>query len=405
MKTLVPSKLWSNGIIKKYLLFGGLDYFSHALVGATYVLFLLSRGASLWQVGLVNVFFMLTTILVEVPTGVFADHYGRRLSLFLGSLLAAAGSIVYFFAASFWLFVVAEIIVGFGRSFVSGALDAWLVDSLHHVGQAGLKAKAFRARQIFDASGLALGGLIGAWLGSRGIASPWLYSALSFVFIGLFSLSFREIYRSEEKTPFRQSHLVSAFKACGHGLKNPDLIYAMAFGAILSLSLQALNMQWTKLFTSQYGLNIGHLGWIIMGIALAKASSGTLSRWAGRIIGHEKRSLIITQTMTAAAIIFAAQVSGLALATAAFLIHEIGREMFLPLKQNYLNQRITAKCRATLLSLDSMLSKIGSLIGLILSGWLATTYSIRLAWTVSGLLLLTAALLFLIIKRKAAARA
>ena len=83
-------------------------------------------------------------------------------------------------------------------------------------------------------------------------------------------------------------------------------------------------------------------------------------------------------------------------------LHEVGREIFTPLKQNYLNNQITAKHRATMLSLDSMLMKVGSFVGLLLCGWLANRYSIRLAWLFSGLILLTAAILFLALKRKPA---
>jgi len=400
MKTNVPSKMWSNPTVRKYLIFSGCDYLTRALTSATYVLFLLSRGANLWQAGLINVFFMVTIIAMEVPTGAFADHCGRRLSLTVGCLLTAGGCFFYFFADAFWLFVTAEIIVGVGRTFVSGALDAWLVDSLHHENQSPLKAKVFRRRQLFEAGGLAVGGLIGARLGGYGLAWPWLLASGSILLIALYSLSFRELYRSDEITSFKKTHLTLAWHVCGRGLKNPNLIYAMAFGAILSLALQAVNMQWTKFFQDQYQLSVSHLGWLIVGVALAKASSGPLSSLANHLTGNEKKSLVITQTLTALAIILIAQVSNLTLAVSVFLLHEVGREIFLPLKQNYLNNQITTKHRATILSLDSMLVRIGSLSGLLLSGWLATAYSIRLAWTVSGLLLLIAALLFLLIKRK-----
>jgi predicted MFS family arabinose efflux permease len=237
-------------------------------------------------------------------------------------------------------------------------------------------------------------------LGALGLAWPWLLSAGAFLFTAAYCARFPEDYRRTHLSASAKTRFCLPWQACGHGLKNPALIYAMAFGAVLSLALQALNMQWTKFFHDQYQLNVKNLAWVMVGVALAKASAGPLSRLANYLTGNEKTSLVMTQALTALAIITAAQASGLALAFGAFFCHEVGREIFSPLKQNYLNNHIKTTHRATLLSLDSMLMKIGSFLGLLLSGWLATAYSIRLAWLISGSLLLLAALLFLFFKKK-----
>lgn len=396
MKTNLILQPWLNRNARKYLVFSGLDYLSRATVSATYVLFLLSHGANLWQASLVNIFFMFTIIFTEVPTGAFADHFGRRISLGLGGLIETGGLALYFLAGHFWFFVAAEITVGIGRTFISGALDAWLVDTLHHEKKEWLKPVVFRQKQIFEAAGLAAGGWLGAWLGTSDLAWPWLLAAALSIASTLYSLSFREIYREKMETkPFQRAQATLAWRACRQGLNNKSLVYVMIFGAILAFSLQAINMQWTKFFQSEYELPVSSLAWVIFGIALAKGISGPLSKLASKLTKGEFKPLVATQAVTATAIIGAAQSTGFGLAFSAFFIHEIGREMFAPLKQNYLSDRLDAANRATILSLDSMLSKIGCLVGLALGGWLANSYSIRLAWLFSGILLLVSSLVFL----------
>ncbi|HBY73156.1 MAG TPA: hypothetical protein DEG44_00495, partial [Candidatus Kerfeldbacteria bacterium] len=67
---------------------------------------------------------------------------------------------------------------------------------------------------------------------------------------------------------------------------------------------------------------------------------------------------------------------------------EIGRGLMAPLHKSYLNKHIPSAERATLLSFNSLVSKIGAGIGLITFGWLAKQYSISLTWLLAGILLL-----------------
>jgi len=53
---------------------------------AVYVLFLLDRGFSLAQYGILDSLWYVGTLLFEVPTGALTDRYGKRISLFLSVL-------------------------------------------------------------------------------------------------------------------------------------------------------------------------------------------------------------------------------------------------------------------------------------------------------------------------------
>ena len=64
-----------------YYLILFLSSFAVSTISATYVLFLLSQGLDLLQVNLVNVAFMVGIFIFEIPTGAYADNFGRRKSL------------------------------------------------------------------------------------------------------------------------------------------------------------------------------------------------------------------------------------------------------------------------------------------------------------------------------------
>src|SRR5688572_33302866 len=71
-------------------------------------------------------------VLFEVPTGVVADTWGRRMSYLLGTLTLAGSTLLYYFMwqlkAPFWAWALVSILIGLGFTFFSGAVEAWLVD-------------------------------------------------------------------------------------------------------------------------------------------------------------------------------------------------------------------------------------------------------------------------------------
>lgn len=87
----------------------------------------------------------LSIFLFEIPTGVIADVYSRRLSVIIGYVLMGLGFII---AGLYPALIVATVglgIIGIGSTFVSGALSAWLVDE---IGQEQASQAFVRASQI-----------------------------------------------------------------------------------------------------------------------------------------------------------------------------------------------------------------------------------------------------------------
>ncbi len=394
-----PKQVNANSLARNYLILSFLIMLASSFTFATYIPFLVNRAMSLWQINVINSFFMATIILMEMPTGSFADKFGRNRSITLSCILLSGATLTYFVADSFWLFILAEVIAGLGKTFASGALEAWVVDSLKAAGQYELKEKLFRQESYWSSAGVIIGSLIGSYVGNYNLAWPWLIAAMLSFGVGLYSLRLREPNLSLEKklSPGFGEQIKIAWR---HGFGNKQIISFMVLGAILALAVQALNMQWTIVFQKDYHLETKYLGWIFIGIALAQAWGGNLSKYSQRFFRDEKKSLAITQIATAVLVIIITQISGFLATLIFFLLHELTRGAFKPLKQNFFNDQLLSETRATVLSLDSMINKVGSLIGLLISGFLANSYSINIAWLASGLFLLGASLLFFLPKRR-----
>ncbi len=369
----------------------------------TYVLFLLARGLNLFEVNLVNTVFFITLFVFEIPTGVVADVWGRKISVIISFIFTTIGMITYFFAQSFLACAVAEAISAIGFTFMTGAFDAWLIDELKHRGYQEQTRWIFgRSQQIGKLLGLG-GALLGAFVGSYNLALPWLGGALMLTG-GIFSAIF---LMKEESFTRRPYSVIAGWQEMGQTFK-AGLTYAkssapvrflVAMGIIQSLGFMAPNMQWTPWFKELLGstTNLGFMWW---GIALALVLGAEL---AHAITGkhNDKWLLVLTQIAIGLCVALVPLSRNLTYAVSAFLLHEFGRGLYRPLKDAYLNATIPSKQRATLLSLDAMSFHIGGAVGLVVSGAIANTFGIATAWVLSGGLLIvgTLTMLFSVLRR------
>ena len=155
-------KLMFHPIAAVYLGFNALIKFASSFFMVTYVLFLSEKGMDLLQINLINTCYMIAVILAELPTGSFADSFGRHRSFSLSFFLMALSTFIYFVSGSFMLFVLAEVVAALGHTFFSGSIEAWLVDSLKARGEEYRQAEIFRHETAFHSFGIIAGVMFGA---------------------------------------------------------------------------------------------------------------------------------------------------------------------------------------------------------------------------------------------------
>lgn len=119
----------ARGARRRFLLLRGLRWLPTGLLIPVLVLFLLDRGLTLGEIGLVTAAQGLVLMLLELPTGALADALGRRRVL-LGAISAEAAAVALLIMAdSLPALVVVFALQGVYRALDSGPLDAWYVDT------------------------------------------------------------------------------------------------------------------------------------------------------------------------------------------------------------------------------------------------------------------------------------
>ncbi|NTU46200.1 MFS transporter [Candidatus Roizmanbacteria bacterium] len=79
----------------------------------------------------VGIFFGLlgfVQLLAEIPSGAFADRYGRKLCAIIGSVVVLVGPLCIYFGHNFTWYLLTALFYGAGRAFLNGTLDSLLYD-------------------------------------------------------------------------------------------------------------------------------------------------------------------------------------------------------------------------------------------------------------------------------------
>jgi len=116
------------------------------------VYYVTRAGMNPLQLVLVGTVLEATVLLCEVPTGVVADTFSRRLSVVVGMFVLGAAWLLEGSVPLFAVILLAEVIRGLGETFLSGATDAWLAGE---VGEEQVGRVYLRSGQINRVVGLA----------------------------------------------------------------------------------------------------------------------------------------------------------------------------------------------------------------------------------------------------------
>lgn len=121
-----------------------------------YVLLFAGTGLSVGQISSLFVLWAVAGIVLEVPSGVWADAVSRRLLLCLAPLLAAGGFALWVLLPSYPAFAVGFLLWGAGGALRSGALEALVFTELERLGAADRYARLIgrtRTAEVLGAVG------------------------------------------------------------------------------------------------------------------------------------------------------------------------------------------------------------------------------------------------------------
>jgi DHA3 family tetracycline resistance protein-like MFS transporter len=337
-----------------------------------------------------------TVFLLEMPTGIVADLYSRRLSIITGIFLIGMGFLLQALIPDFWAILLAQLLWGAGWTFTSGALAAWLSDE---IGEDRANRSFLKGAQ-FDQIGAVLGALSAMLLGSLRVSLPMQVSGALFLVLGV---ALALVMPEEQFHPVKPEarHTWKAMVATLQGglmvvARRPILKTILWIGVLFGFYSEAFDRLWVAHLMNDIGfpswLDLSPVAWIgainIGGMLFTTAALGILRRRVDTSRGKSISGVMLTLTALLVGCLAAfALAPGLWWSIPLLWLIRMTREMNGTLYTTWVNQRLEAKVRATVLSMSSQVDAIGQIAGGPLLGALASAVSIKVALFVSGLTL------------------
>ncbi len=410
-------------VVGVYYATGALFTLATSVIWGVNTLFLLGAGLDLFQVMVVNAIFSAGQLVFEVPTGVIADTVGRKVSYLIGIAALFVSTLMYVgadrFGWGFAGFAVASALIGFGFTCQTGAVDAWLIDALDHIGYEMPREKVFARAGMLGGVAMLVGTLGGGFLGQADLALPYLVragillAAFALVFVAMREIGFQP--RPLKASRFAEETRVIARAGATYGWRNRavrPLLFVSAFqGAFMLYFFYS-----SQPFALQL-LGRSDLVWVAGALTALFGATGVVGNsLVGRVmrtrVGSDPARLLAWCAGATAVLTAVIGLLGV-LAPAAggtfwfagmvliFVAFGIVFGIAGPVRQAFINRLIPAAQRATVLSIDAFFGDGGAMVGQPALGWFATRTSIPLGYLVGSLLLAAAAPLYRISGRAA----
>jgi DHA1 family tetracycline resistance protein-like MFS transporter len=401
---------------RRYLFLHGMRWLPVGLMVPVLVLLPLERGLTLAEYGSAAAVQGIAVMILELPTGGLTDAIGRRPVLLLAGVLGVASTAVLTVADSFALFFVVYLLQGIYRALDSGPLEAWYVDqALAADERADFESGLSRGGVVIGVA-IAGGALIGGGLVALGPIGP--FSALTVpVLASLAWQTLSLIAVAALMTEERPARGLGALVASVRGV--PSAIGG-AVGLLrrsrIIVALVAVEVFWGFGMVCFEGLmpvrltevvgNADHasalMGPVGSAAWLASAAGAALIPLLARRIGAPWTGLLL-RVLQGVTVVGMALFAGPAGVVAAYLLCYTVHGAANPVHSGLLHRQVEGPFRASLISLNSMVSQPAGALGLILLTALAASASTSIAMLVGAVVLAAAAPLYLVARRPAPA--
>lgn len=381
-----------------YLLMMGVSAFATTLAYTIHLVYQVRQvGLNPLQLVLVGTTLELTAFLTEIPTGVVADIYSRRLSVIIGFALLGLSLIIEGAVPVFEVILLGQVVAGFGYTFLSGATSAWIADEVgtERAGQAFMRGAQAEQACAF------VGIFVSVALASVSLQLAIICGGILLVLLAaLLILVMPEL--GFQRRPERERETWRAFLRtfrAGVGLvRARRILLLITLAAIIHGAFtEGFDRLWITHLLARFSLPpLGQLDEVVwFGIISAVSMPLTLAatemlrrrldmtdsaRVAMTLIAVYA-SLIASVLLFVLSETFALVLLGLWLTQAARAIRE-------PLMETWINQHTESDVRATVLSIQGQADALGQIAGGPVVGAIGLLTSVRLAISLSAVILL-----------------
>lgn len=353
-----------------------------------FIIFFLENGMRMTQVGMIVGASYLMSLLLDIPSSIWADKYSRKSILITGNIAFMLLNAIIFLSNSFEMFFLAFCLNGIGAACWTGIFSAFIYDTLLSLG----KEKQYEQTQAkflkYFFSGRLIASVVGVYIYSIDPKMPFLLSALANFACVILATSFKEPTR--EKSISKSLDQVK--EGLGYLLKHKTIWSTVIVFSIVGAIWDVLfNYYQPVMQVSGIPLTYFSIVYIfvsIFGILGASFYQRMKSKvdWKGIMLVYLFIDLI-------ASIFFGTQIAALVILSIALLTFSAGSfDIYIG---SIVHKIVPSSHRATTLSIRSQMYMLFSLILINIVNFSTDRSSISVGMFVSASIVLIALLAFL----------
>ena len=391
---------------KTYLLFSAITAMCFSLVATVMIVYHIEIvHLNPLQLILVGTTLELACFIFEIPTGIVADVYSRKLSIVIGGVLTGVGFILEGSISSFIFVLVAQIVWGLGSTFISGSLEAWIAEEEKNKDLDEIYIKGAQAGQI----GAFIGIVLSTVIANLSVRLPIIVSGVLFIILALFLWLYMPENNFKPSVPgdlntFKK--MVYTFKSGLKFVKSKSIIMILlAVTLFYGLSSEGYDRLSNAHFLQDTTLpklgNLSSVTWFgIFGILGMILSFIVMHFMAKNLKNEDNRKngklLLCINILYISSMLIFALTRNFSLMLIAYLATNTFRIINEPIFSAWLNGHIDDNSRATVLSINGQMNSLGQILGGPIIGIIATNISVSIGIVCTSLLVAPVLVLYII---------
>ncbi|GAB6109766.1 MFS transporter [Fusibacter bizertensis] len=392
--------------IKKFCMYG---FFKNLKFFEPYLLiYLLGMGLNMFQVGLLFAVREGITYVFEVPSGIIADHYGKKKELLACFTFYIISFVFFFMGNDFVVLAIGMIFFGLGEAFRSGTHKAMILTYLEHKGWYEHKGFVYGRTRSFSLLGSSLSAFLSILFVLQLPALKWIFliCIIPYLIDFFLILSYPDFLDEKRQT---EKSIKAFWKLSLHQIKsifnnhalNKIMISASSYDGvfktikdyiqpILSMLLFAAGASALFSLDNDQSLKV-YLGLIygvfyIFSSYVSKNIYRLTKKWNAIFVFEKLYDLMGILLIFLAIAVFRKQlIFAIAIYFSLYLMMDARRPVFVDVSSDYMDR----EQRATVLSIESQFKALFMVVLSPLFGWIADQFSISILFMGIGIFLLT----------------
>ncbi|QWB96166.1 MFS transporter [Mycoplasmatota bacterium] len=354
----------------------------------------------IYQLILIGTAMELAIFFFEIPTGVVADVKSRRTSIIMGIFIIGIATIVEALTPYFLMIFVAQVIWGFGYTFISGALQSWVSDETQ---EKNLNKTIITGSQFYTVASII--GILGAALIGKTDIRIALYGSAGIVMIlgviNMFFMTEKHFIKTPHQETMWKTYIHQFSKGLKHIRRHRVLSVMMVILLFFGLYSEGIDRTYEIHILNDLDfrtlIDLSPI-WILSIInALIVVLGFILMQLTKRYIKEDYHMIswlmVFTMTMIIGILLFGFLPLPY-LAVGGFLIFHMAREASSPLLDIVVIKHTPSQIKATVLSTFGQIDAIGQILSGGIMVIIGLTLDIKMLYLASALLLVVPVVLF-----------